>query len=87
MDNVKEIKTKVDPCEMRVRKSAREWKDLKHPFFYVPNYLREVLFIGTKDEIASAEKKLEAFLNFNRPENYKNGTQQLSFLLPLSYKS
>lgn len=59
MDNVKEIKTKVDPCEMRVRKSDRVWKDMRHPFFYVPNYLREVVFIGTKDEIVQAEKKLE----------------------------
>jgi hypothetical protein len=63
MDNVKEIKTRVDPCEMRVKKMVREWKDLRHPFYYVPNYLREVVFIGSKEEILKAESELEKFLN------------------------
>lgn len=70
MDNVKEIKTKVDPCEMRVKKLVREWKDLKHPFYYVPNYLREVVFIGSKEEITRAELELEKFLRQNRSEIY-----------------
>jgi hypothetical protein len=42
---------------------VREWKDLRHPFYYVPNYLREVVFIGSKEEILKAESELEKFLN------------------------
>ncbi len=86
MDNVKDIKTKVDPCELRVRRNVREWKDMRHPFYYVPNYLREVVFIGTREEIAEGEKKMEEYLNKNRPPDYKKGTQQLSYLLPISFK-
>ena len=74
MDNVKEIKTLVDPCELRVKKMIREWKDLRHPFYYVPNYLREVVFIGSKEEIAQAEVELDKFLRKNRNEIYKKGT-------------
>jgi hypothetical protein len=47
MDHVKEIKLVVDPCEIRVKKILREWKDLRHPFYYIPNYFREVSLIGS----------------------------------------
>ena len=58
MDNIKEIKTQVDPCEIRVKRMMREWKDLRHPFYYLPNYLREVILIGSKDEVELADDKL-----------------------------
>ena len=56
MDNVKEVKVQVDPCEIRVKRMTREWKDLRHPFYYLPNYFREMILIGTAEEIAYAEK-------------------------------
>mmetsp|Transcript_29453 Transcript_29453/g.21906 ORF Transcript_29453/g.21906 Transcript_29453/m.21906 type:complete len:256 (-) Transcript_29453:806-1573(-) len=87
MDNVKDIKTRVDPCELRVRRNVREWKDMRHPFYYVPNYLREVVLIGTKEEITKGERSLEDYLAKNRPIDYKKGTQQLSYLLPISFKN
>jgi len=46
MDNVKEVKVLVDPCEIRVKRMMREWKDLRHPFYYLPNYFREMTLIG-----------------------------------------
>lgn len=61
MDNVKEIKVLVDPCEIRVKKLVREWKDLRHPFYYLPNYFREVTLIGTQSEIEHGERKIEIF--------------------------
>lgn len=63
MDYVKEVKVMVDPCEIRVKKMVREWKDLRHPFYYLPNYFREMALIGTKDEIIEAEKKIEYFFS------------------------
>ncbi len=47
MDFVKEVKVLVDPCEIRVKRLTREWKDLRHPFYYLPNYFREMVLIGT----------------------------------------
>ena len=83
MDNVKEIKSLVDPCEVRIKPNERMWKDLRHPFLYLPNYLREIILIGTADEIRVAERKLQGFLRQKRQgENYLVN-EQLSFLLPI----
>ena len=64
MDYVKEVKALIDPCEIRVKRSTKdkEWRDLKHPFFYCPNYFRELVLIGNEDEILEGEKKIENFL-------------------------
>lgn len=56
MDNVKEVKVHVDPCEIRVKRMTREWRDIRHPFYYIPNYFREMVLIGTGTEIDYAEK-------------------------------
>lgn len=62
MDNVKEVKLVCDPCEIRVsKKNQKEWKDMKHPFYFIPNYFREVALIGHDEEIEEAEKKIEEF--------------------------
>ena len=47
MNNVMEIKRLVDPCEVRIKQNDRQWKDLRHPFLYLPNYLRDIMLIGT----------------------------------------
>lgn len=62
MDNVKVIKSDIDPCEIRVKRMVREWKDLRHPFYYLPNYFREVVLIGTKEEVENGEEKLQNYL-------------------------
>lgn len=66
MDHVKEVKVQVDPCEIRIKKMTRDWKDLRHPFYYLPNYLRELVLIGNKKEIDDGEKFLEKFLQVKR---------------------
>ena len=66
MDHVKEVKVHVDPCEIRIKKVTREWKDLRHPFYYLPNYSREMVLIGSLKEIEDAEKLLERFLSVKR---------------------
>lgn len=72
MDNVKEVKVMVDPCELRIKKMTREWKDLRHPFYYLPNYFREMALIGTDTEIAYAESQIEQFLSTRRESFNKN---------------
>ena len=66
MDNVKEIKLTVDPCEIRVKRMQKEWKDMKHPFYFIPNYFREVALIGSDEEISVAEKKVDNFFQNRR---------------------
>ncbi|CDW74666.1 set domain containing protein [Stylonychia lemnae] len=86
MDNVKEVKVLVDPCEIRVKRMMREWKDLRHPFYYLPNYFREMALIGKIQEIRDAELRIEQFFLSKRDMNYVNN-QQISFLLPIYFKS
>ena len=71
MDNVKEIKSLLDPCELRIKQTERIWKDLRHPFLYLPNYLRDIILIGTFEDVKVAETKLQGFLRYKREkENY-----------------
>lgn len=72
MDNVKEVKVMVDPCEMRVKRLTREWKDIRHPFFYLPNYSREMTLIGKESEIKEAEFRIQEFFKVKRDPNLKN---------------
>lgn len=34
---------------------------MKHPFYFIPNYFREVALIGSDEEISVAEKKVDNF--------------------------
>jgi hypothetical protein len=86
MDHVKEVKVQVDPCEIRIKKMSRDWKELRHPFFYLPNYFREMVLIGSQKEIEDAEKILDKFFTIKR-ELQKVNMQQISYLLPISFKN
>ena len=85
MDHIKEVKVQVDPCQIRVKRMTRDWKDLRHPFFYLPNYLREIVLIGNTKEIDDAEKVLEKFFQVKR-DLQKVNMQQISYLLPIQFK-
>jgi hypothetical protein len=82
MDRVKEVKGQIHPCEIRIKKVNKEYRgDLRHPFYTIPIYLREMALIGSTQEIAEAEKILEKFFQVYR-ETFKINTQQMSYLLP-----
>ena len=55
LDNIKECKSQIDPCEIRVKRVTKEKGDIKHPFFYSPNLSRDVCLIGTDIELQRAE--------------------------------
>jgi len=82
MDNVKDIKTMIDPCELRVKKPIKEWRDIRHPFYYIPNFFREIALIGTEAEIERGEQFLDRYLNERRGQKLES----LSFLLPKDLK-
>ena len=56
----------MDPCEIRIKRMSRDWKELRHPFFYLPNYFREMVLIGSQKEIEDAEKILDRFFVIKR---------------------
>lgn len=41
---------------------TRDWKDLRHPFFYLPNYFREMVLIGSQKDINETENYIEKFI-------------------------
>lgn len=51
LDNIKEVKSQIDPCEVRVKRHMKEKPDIKHPFFFAPNQTRDVCLIGSKSEV------------------------------------
>lgn len=55
LDNIKEVKSQIDPCEIRVKRQMKEKSDIRHPFFYSPNLSRDVCLIGTQSEVEKAE--------------------------------
>ena len=62
----------MDPCEVRIKQTEKVFKDLRHPFLYLPNYLRDIILIGTNDEILIAEKKLVRYLRQKREKDDEN---------------
>jgi hypothetical protein len=54
-DNIKEVKSHVDPCEIRVKRPNFKEKptEIKHPFFFVPNFTQELCLLGTEEEVAN----------------------------------
>jgi recombinational DNA repair protein RecR len=53
LENIKEIKSMIDPCEIRVKRTIVSAKpqDIKHPFFIVPMTQQDICLIGNLDEI------------------------------------
>lgn len=57
LDNIKEVKSLIDPCEIRIRRT-KDKSDIKHPFFFVLNTSQEICLIGSEEEVNSGERKL-----------------------------
>ena len=58
--NICDLKTKIDPADVRLRK--REYKgerELKHPFYFIPNNNKDIVIIGFDGEIKKGEKRIK----------------------------
>lgn len=66
LDNIKEIKSLIDPCEIRVKRSPflKEKQEIKHPFYTVPVTCQEICLIGNAEEIRAGEQKLFDFCEY-----------------------
>jgi hypothetical protein len=87
LENIKEIKSMIDPCEIRVKRSIISAKpqDIKHPFFTVPITQQDICLIGNAEEIKSGEQKLYEFCEYKHDSPPLNNTT-LTFLLPIQFK-
>ena len=78
------LKNDVDPADLRLRKL--EWKnerEIKHPFYYISNNMRDVVIIGFENEI---EKARNIIKNFLLKQNNLNFNYSLNFLYPIYFK-
>ena len=82
LDNIKEVKSQIDPCEIRVKRHIKDKSDIKHPFFFSPNQSRDVCLIGMEHEIERAEPRLYEFYAYRHDKPDLTRTS-LCFLLPV----
>jgi len=83
--NICQLKTMVDPSDLRLRK--RDYKtdrDIKHSFFYVPSNHKDLVIIGYDNELKKAEKTIKEYL---LRQNTLNVNSSLCFLCPLYYSN
>lgn len=84
-NNICQLKTSVDPADLRLRK--REYKidrDIKHSFYYVPSNHKDLVVIGYESEIKKAGKIIKEFL---LRQNTLNFNYSLCVLCPTYYSS
>jgi hypothetical protein len=64
-DRICNLKSQVNPAELRISKpnriTGKGFDENNNPFYYIPNYFKEAIFIGTKPE---AQHAVEVFQNF-----------------------
>jgi hypothetical protein len=81
--NICQLKTMIDPADMRLRK--REYKidrDIKHSFYYVPCTNKDLVVIGFENEIYKAQKIIREFL---LRQNTLEHNYSLCFLCPVFF--
>jgi hypothetical protein len=87
LDNIKEIKSLIDPCEIRVKRTLipKDKTEMKNPFYTLPMTTFEVCLIGTSEEVKIGERKLFDFCDYRQDAPAADITS-LYFLLPSSVK-
>ena len=83
--NICSLKTSVDPADLRLRKfDIKNEREIKHPFYYISNNIKDIVIIGFENEIEKAKNVIKnSILRHNKIEyNFS-----LSFLFPVYFKS
>lgn len=89
LENIKEIKSLIDPCEIRVKRPQllTTLKEIRHPFYFVEcGKQTEICLIGSRDEVRSGEQKLLDFCEY-RTDAPPSNLHTLPFLLPTNMKA
>ena len=80
-NSICQIKTEIDPADVRLRKrDGKIDKDLKHPFYYISNNTKDLVIIGFEREVEKGEKIINSFI---LRQNTLNFNYSLSFLFPI----
>ena len=78
------LKNSVDPADLRLRKlDSKNEREIKHPFYYISNNMKDVVIIGFENEIENSKKVIKNFLlrQNNLAFNYS-----LNILFPIYFK-
>ena len=83
--NICNLKTNVDPADLRLRKlDIKNEREIKHPFYYISNNIKDIVIIGFDNEIEKAKNIIKNSLlrQNNIAFNYS-----LTFLFPIYFKN
>lgn len=56
LDNLKPLRVKMEPCELRLHRPKDKDFEVKHPFLFYRQVLKDIILIGTAREIEEAEE-------------------------------
>ena len=83
--NICSLKTSVDPADLRLRKSdIKNEREIKHPFYYISNNVKDIVIIGFENEIDKAKNVIK---NSILRQNNLASNYSLSFLFPIYFKN
>ena len=83
--NICSLKTSVDPADLRLRKlDTKNEREIKHPFYYISNNIKDIVIIGFENEISKAKVIIK---NSILRQNNVAFNYSLSFLFPIYFKS
>jgi hypothetical protein len=83
--NICSLKTSVDPADLRLRKfDIKNEREIKHPFYYISNNIKDIVIIGFENEIEKAKNVIK---NTLLRQNNISFNYSLSFLFPVYFKS
>ena len=79
------IKNNVHPADLRLRKlDSKNEREIKHPFYYISNNMKDIVIIGLATEI---EKARIIIKNFLLRQNNIAFNYSLNILFPIYFKS
>ena len=82
--NICSLKTSVDPADLRLRKfDLKNEREIKHPFYYISNNVKDLVIIGFENEIEKAQTIIK---NAILRQNNLAFNYSLSFLFPIYFK-
>ena len=83
--NICNMKTSVDPADLRLRKmDSKSEREIKHPFYYIPSNIKDVVIIGFEKEIEKAKNIIN---NSLLRQNNISFNFSLSFLFPIYFRN
>jgi hypothetical protein len=83
--NICNLKTNVDPADLRLRKSdIKNEREIKHPFYYISNNIKDIVIIGFDNEIEKAKNIIK---NSILRQNNIAFNYSLTFLFPIYFKN